>query len=275
MLDQLTVSDMDRFFASWKDGKRAKAKKLDRLKSFVKFCLKRKWLSENIADDLRPPEGSSIPANKAPFTDEELVRIYAACDALGPPIPPGPGHRPWSGEDVKDFLFLSVHTGLRISDVATFDVSHRLRGNDVVLRMHKTGKEVHTWIPDWLVSRLQDRCEKHGPIIFRTGQSLVMRTMADTWREKLARAFKLAGPFDEKPTPHRCRHTFVRILLEKGVPVADVAELIGDTEEIVRRHYAKWVPERQARLTKILQEAFDDRPKPKLTAIRGGRRKHG
>jgi len=28
------------------------------------------------------------------------------------------------------------------------------------------------------------------------------------------------------------------------------------------------VPERQARLTKILKDAFDDKPKPKLVAIR-------
>ena len=94
-----------------------------------------------------------------------------------------------------------------------------------------------------------------------------MRTMADMWREKLAKVFKLGGPFQEPPTPHRFRHTFVRILLEKGVPVADVAELIGDTEEIVRRHYARWVPERQARLTNILKEAFSDKPRPKLIAM--------
>jgi len=36
-IDQLTVSDMDAFYASWKDGIRTRAKKLDRLKSFVKF----------------------------------------------------------------------------------------------------------------------------------------------------------------------------------------------------------------------------------------------
>jgi hypothetical protein len=62
----------------------------------------------------------------------------------------------------------------------------------------------------------------------------------------------------------------VRILLQNGVPVADVAELIGDTEEMVRRHYARWVPERQARLTKILREAFEGKPKPKLVAFPGG-----
>jgi len=42
----------------------------------------------------------------------------------------------------------------------------------------------------------------------------------------------------EKPTSHKFRHTFVRILLERGVPVADVAELIGDTEQVLRRSYA-------------------------------------
>ena len=80
--------------------------------------------------------------------------------------------------------------------------------------------------------------------------------------------FQLAGPFDEKPTPHRFRHTFARILLEKGVPVADVAELIGDTEDIVRRYYAKWIKSRQVRLSRILQEAFEDKARPRIVAIR-------
>jgi integrase len=260
VLDQLSVADMDAFYATWKDAKRARAKKLERLKAFIKFCRKRKWLTEDIAEDLRAPEGSSIPANKTPFTDKELERIFAACDAIGGPKPPGPGCRPWGGEDVRDFVMLSIYTGLRISDVATFNISERLNGNDVFLRMHKTGKELYTWIPDWLVHRLTARAKKHGDLIFRAGEAANMKAMSERWRENLSKVFKLADPFDEPPTPHRFRHTFVRILLEKGVPTPDVAELIGDTEQVLRRHYSKWVKGRQARLTKILQEAFDDKP---------------
>jgi integrase len=74
------------------------------------------------------------------------------------------------------------------------------------------------------------------------------------------------------PLPHRFRHTFARILLQRGVPVADVADLLGDDERTVREHYSRWVPERQARLTKILKDAFDDKPKPMLVAIRAGAR---
>jgi hypothetical protein len=47
-LDQFTVSDMDRFYASWSDGIRARAKKLERLKAFIAFCLKRKWITEEL-----------------------------------------------------------------------------------------------------------------------------------------------------------------------------------------------------------------------------------
>ena len=66
-LDQLTVSDMDRFFSSWKDGIRAKAKKIDRLKSFISFCLKREWLAKDITSDLQAPAGSSVTLPKAPL----------------------------------------------------------------------------------------------------------------------------------------------------------------------------------------------------------------
>jgi hypothetical protein len=52
------------------------------------------------------------------------------------------------------------------------------------------------------------------------------------------------------------------MLQTPGVRARDVAELIGDTEESVREHYAAWVPERQARVIKILKESFSDKPKP-------------
>jgi hypothetical protein len=61
----------------------------------------------------------------------------------------------------------------------------------------------------------------------------------------------------------------VRILLEAGVPVEDVATLAGDTVAVIERYYSKWIRSRQARLTRILQDAFADKPKPqKVVNIR-------
>ena len=187
--------------------------------------------------DLEAPPKASELNPKTPFEDEELERIYAACDKIGAPTKPGPGYRTWGGVDAKDFILLSCYTGLRISDVATFNISKRLNGNDVFLYMHKTGEPLYTWIPDWLVDRLRAREKVKGPLIFICGETGNAKQLCDIWRNKrLKLVFKLAGPFEEKPTPHRFRHTFARILLENGVEEPEVAELIGDTVEVVRKH---------------------------------------
>jgi hypothetical protein len=69
---------------------------------------------------------------------------------------------------------MSVHTGMRISDVVTFDITKRLQANDILIRIHKTGKELFTWIQDWLVERLRAHEKQQGPLIFEDGQSNVV-----------------------------------------------------------------------------------------------------
>jgi len=270
MLDQLRSGDIDAFYGSRKLGVRAKAKRLGTLRAFFRFCVNREWLARSPASgDLKPPQGASRVANKIPFTDEELDRIVSACDLLGG-VKWSNWQRKgvWTGEDAKDFIWTLTYTGLRISDVALFNIN-RLHGNEVFLRAKKNGGDVFAYIPDWLRDRLVQRSKTWGPMLFLVGESQRLETVTDTWRRKLNKVFELAGEFEETPTPHRFRHTFARILLQRGVPVADVADLLGDDEDTVRDHYARWVPERQARLTKILQDAFEDKPRLRIVEMRG------
>jgi len=261
MLDQFASADIDLFYARMKLGVRTKAKWLGTLRSFFRFATNRDWLRKSpVSPDIKPPVGASRMANKAPFTDLELDRIIAACDRM-PDVVWTSGARSgtWTGQDVKDFIWVMIHTGLRISDVGLFHIS-RLKGNEVFLRAKKNGGDVFAFLPDWLCDRLKARAERCGSRPFVVGQSERLETVTDMWRRKINKVFELAGTFEERPTPHRFRHTFARILLQRGVPVADVADLLGDDEKTVREHYARWVPERQARLTKILKEAFHKSP---------------
>jgi integrase len=269
MLDQITCADIDLFYASWSLGPRAKSKRLGTLRAFFRFCINRKWLSETpISSDIKAPIGANRVANKAPYTDEELHRIINACDRMPDVIwSSGMGNGKWTGEDVKDFIWMMVYTGLRISDVGLFHMN-RLKGNELFLRAKKNGGDVFAYIPDWLCERLTARGKRCGVRPFVVGVSDRLETVTDMWRRKIGKVFELAGRFEERPTPHRFRHTFARILLQRGVPVPDVADLLGDDEDTVREHYARWVPERQARLTKILKEAFDDKPRPRVISIR-------
>lgn len=275
LLHQLQIVDMDQFYSLWKDGIRAKAKKLERLNGFFDFCVKRRWISENPAAELEAPVGSAGAANRMPFTDEELTGIYDACDRL-PEIQwkNHLGVGSWAGDDVKSMIMLLSWTGLRISDAATFDMSrvtaHPEGGANIFLRMHKTKGPLFTWVDDWLYQRLVERECKFGSKIFACGSSTRLETATDLWRRRINRVFDHVRKFEcGTPTPHIFRHTFVRLLLQRGVSPRDVADLIGDTEEMVLKHYARWVPERQERLTNILRDKLASAPKPKLLMISG------
>jgi integrase len=268
MLDQFRPGDIDSFYTQSPVGPRTKAKMLDRLRSFFRFAVNRDWLPKSpVSPDLKPPTGALRLVNKAPFTDEQLEDIIKACEHLEDQRWGNThGSGMWTGEDVKDFIWVMVHTGLRISDVVLFDME-RLHGNQVFLRAKKNGGDVFTYIPDWLRDRLSLRATRFGRRPFLIGSTKRLDTVIDIWRRRVGRAFELADVGEERATPHRFRHTFARMLLQRGVPVADVADLLGDDEKTVRTHYARWVPERQERLTRILKDAFSGRAPASLATI--------
>ncbi len=274
LLEQWGPIDVREFRTSWEVAANTARKNMTILKSFFEFAVVNEWLDRNPARLVKEQRNRNEKHSKEriPFTDEDLARMFEACETKYGRTENDYRYR-WGGQDLADFIAISVYTGLRISDVCTFHTDRLLDNGECHIRTTKNGKKVYTWIPTWLQQRIRERARTHGPLIFGTHTTTDIAVITDVWRRKLLRLWDLCGPWPQRPTPHRFRHTFARILLQKAnVTVRDVAELLGNTEEIVRKHYAAWVPERQARLTKVLQEAFEDKPKPKVIAMPGGRR---
>ncbi len=289
LMEQLTPMDVREFRASWKVSPLTASKNMTIVKSFFEFAVSNEWIARNPARLVKEVRGKATDNAKEriPFSDEEIKRMFHACEtaygkapirwsrknhhhgAIGETV----NYRyRWNGQDLADFIAVSIYTGLRISDVSTFHIDRLRQSGECHIRTTKSGRKVFTWIPDWLQERMRLRAETVGPLIFGSHSTKDMNVVTDLWRRKLKRLWGLCGPWSETPTPHRFRHTFARILLQKAsVTVRDVAELLGNTEEMVRKHYAAWVPERQERLTKLLKEAFDDKPKPNLVVLPGGR----
>ena len=271
MIDQWEPIDVREFRTSWAINPRTGARRMAMLKPFFEYCVGNEWITRNPARAVKNPKGRDMEQQeqKLPFTDAELKLMYDACPKYGN----SPRHK-WTSDDVADFISLSIYTGLRISDVALFNIDRMNASGEIRVRTTKAGTHVYTWVPQWLQDRIRARAKVHGPLIFGEHTTKDLDVITEGWRRKLQKVWKLCGPWKVEPTPHRFRHTFARILLQKpGVTVRDVAELLGNTEEMVRKHYGAWVPERQERLTRILREAFDDKPqpKPKLIAMPGGR----
>jgi integrase/recombinase XerD len=253
------------------------------VKAFFGFCLANKWIEESPAKGVKPVRSKhDQPKERLPFSDAELNRMFDACDRLYGRTPikwsrtnthklaqgemANYRYR-WSGKDLADFIDLGIHTGLRISDLSQFHIDRLQPNGECHIRTTKTGRKVFTWLPPRLQEMVKERAKIHGPLIFGSHTTTNINVITETWRKKLNRLWKLCGPWPEKPHPHRMRHTFARILLERGVVVEDVAQLLGDTPEVVRQHYSAWIPSRQERLSRILQEAFSDRARPDAKVV--------
>jgi integrase len=283
-LEQWGPIDVRQFRSSWLVSPQTAAKNMSIVKAFFEFCLSNEWTPRNPARLVKNRRGREAAdrrsEQKLPFSDEELRRMYEACETkygkqeikwsrvIHHRRVEGQYARynqKWTGQDVADFISVSVYTGLRISDVSTFHIDRLQPTGEMQVRTTKAGTHVYTWVPEWLQGRIHASAREVGPSIFGDHATGDMNVVTDVWRRKLNKLWTLCGPWREKPTPHRFRHTFARILLQRpGVTARDVAELLGNTEQMVRKHYAAWIPERQERLTAVLKAAFGDKPKPNV-----------
>ncbi len=283
-VEQWGPIDVREFRSSWGVGPQTAIKNMSVIKAFFEFCFANEWITRNPASLVKNRRsrdaGDSRNEQKLPFSDDELKRMYEACETkygktelkwsreIHHRAAEGQYaryNRKWTGQDLADFISVSVYTGLRISDVTTFNADRMQPTGEILLRTTKAGTHVYTWVPEWLQLRIRSRADMVGPLIFGEHTTNDINVITDVWRRKLNKLWALCGPWKESPTPHRFRHTFARILLQRpGVTVRDVAELLGNSEQMVRKHYAAWIPERQARLTKVLKEAFEERATPKV-----------
>jgi integrase len=262
-INQWRPEDVRAFRNRWKVRANTKRKNLSNLKAFFEYCLEDRWIRFNPARfKLRRTQSGSNTSERLPFSDDDLKRMFQACAMQYGQGKYAYRYR-WSGQDLSDFIAISTYTGLRISDVATFRASRLQKNGECFIRAFKNKKKVSTWIPTWLQDRIQARAKEFGDLIFGAHETKDIESICDQWRRKLNRLWKMCGPWSSPPVHHRFRHTFARIMLEQDdVGVRDVAELLGDTEEMVREHYAAWVTERQERLTGVVRRAFEGKPMP-------------
>lgn len=268
MIDQWGPSDVREFRSSWNVSPQTAPRRMSMVRAFFEYCHANEWMDRNPARLVKNPRSRDASdrrgEQKLPFSDDEIKCMYESCPKYGTEQ-----RFRWKGQDLADFISLSLYTGLRISDVAQFHIDRmQTDTGEILIRTTKAGTHVYTWVPPWLQERIKARAKEIGPFIFGAHQTKSLEVITDLWRRKLNKLWEMSGPWKVKPTPHRFRHTFARIVLQRGVSVRDVADLLGNSEPMIRKHYAAWIPERQQRLTQILKDAFAEKPKPKLVTMR-------
>jgi site-specific recombinase XerD len=230
--------------------------------TFFYFCISRKWISINPAKGLKAPRHLK-PNAVVPYTPNEEIQILAACDQFGG----GKCNRSGSGYErlrARAMILLLRYTALRVSDVCTVRkdaVSWDSEENmwRVFLYTQKTGDPVFLPIPECLKLALDAvplprNAAQDCPYYFWNGASS-RRAAVGTAERTLAAVFKKSGVKDAHA--HRYRHTLATRLLGRGVTFEQVADIIGNSPEVVRKHYAKWSKGRQANIDRVMLDHFE------------------
>jgi integrase len=204
MIDQWTPLDVREMRAAWNVSPQTAAKNMSTIKAFFEFGLSNEWITRNPARLVKRQRtrvaADSRNQQKLPFSDDELKRMYDACETqygkqnvkwdrtIKWKMAAGQVNRynrKWTGQDLADFISLFVYTGLRISDVATFHVSRMQPTGEILLRTTKAGTHVYTWVPEWLQERIKARAAEIGPLIFGDHKTTDINVITDVWRRKL------------------------------------------------------------------------------------------
>jgi len=229
-LRQLNVDQVRDFRNSWKLNSLSASKSLERLRGFFKFCVDSEWIERNPASAIKA--GKIEEPDVLPFNDQEVTKILKACGTFN-----GNGHR------IKALTQLMLNTGLRIGDACTIARSRFVKDSNgwkVHLRTAKTKTEVFIPVENYVVKDIESL---PGEYPFWSGES-THENCSSVWQEAYRKLFKQAGIVGH---PHRFRHTFAKNLLLSEVPLETVSLLLGHKKlAITEKHYARFVPERQA-----------------------------
>jgi integrase/recombinase XerD len=216
LLRQLDVPECRDFRGSWPDAPLSASKKLERLRTFFKFCMESGWIEKNPAKRLVMPKVPGTPT--LPFTQEEMKAILSACDSYPIKGIYGKANR----DRVRAFVLVLRYTGLRIGDVVSLPRS-AVQKNGIFLYTQKTGTHVLVPVPPFVLTALS-AVPYIGMRFFWSGRGKLKSSVTD-WQRTLGKLFELARI--DGGHAHRFRDTFAVELLLSGVQVEDVAILLG------------------------------------------------
>jgi integrase len=254
-LAELDIDLLGTFRAEWKEGPLSSLKKLDRLRAFLNFSVRRKWVSENPASELKAPK---VPVRQTmPFTRGEVIRTLAALEAYGKTA----GLR--NAQRLRAFVLLLRYSGMRIGDAVQCSTD-RIIDNRLFLYTQKTGVPVYCVLPEVVTKALEAVPRPSERYFFWTGKSMLHGAIGK-WQHRLKRLFALAKI--PKGHAHRFRDTFAVELLLAGVPLERVSVLLGHQSiRVTERHYAPWTRSRQEQIESDLQRAWSEDPVISLEA---------
>lgn len=250
-LEELRTEHLDRFRATRHIAHVTASKELEAMRLFLGFCVDRDWSKENPAKKIKLPRNIK-PNEVVPFTLAEVTAIVGACETFG--------KTQYERLRARAMMLTLRYTALRIGDVSMLARDRISRDGDrwrIFLRTEKSGQPVFLPVPPDMKAALDRVPPPVSNVASRyffwngIGKPKTQKAVVD---KCLRAVFKKSGV--QGGHAHRFRHTLATELLGRGASFEEVADILGNTPEIVRKHYGKWSIGRQKRIDELMERVY-------------------
>lgn len=211
-------------------------RKICSLRSFFKFCHQEGYLEADPTKTIKTPKiEKSIPV----FMDNKEYKIFLK-----------------AAESVRDKLILRIllATGMRVSEVEALDINHIDQTNCTVKVVKGKGKKQRIIdIDPETIELMKEYIEtergvpknpEEPDVLFLNRQKarLSKRTI-----QRIVKKCREKAGLKKKITPHKCRHTTGRLLLEGGMDIRVIQEEFGHKSLSTTEIYTKVTNEHRMR----------------------------
>lgn len=252
-LEKLTATHLEMFLdylnvykvgkKTFRNGEKAKSRKLSSVRSLLKYFFKKERISKNIAALVDTPKLHESEIIRLEV--DEVVKILDLSEDGTALTPMQKGFHKHTKE--RDFAMLSLFlgTGIRISECVGLNVNDidfsingftitRKGGNRVILYF---GDEVADALKKYLVCR--DNIKNLPPTEQALFLSLQNKRMGVRAVEKLVKKYALLVTPLKHITPHKLRSTYGTNLYRETNDIYAVADVLGHKDvNTTRKHYA-------------------------------------
>jgi len=257
----LDLASLRKWRTTWSDGPLAAKKKQERVRGFFYFCQSSGWIKDNPAKKLSRIKVDQTPTDY--FDKEEFDKIIDATYVYDRKAVDKPEMQN-NATRLRTLTWLMRYSGLAIRDAVTLERSRLDGDNNLFLYRAKTGTPVYVPLPSFVADALRNIPPGPKPnprYFFWSGHGDQKSVVAD-WQRSFRKLFKIADLKHADGTPKRCfphmlRDTFAVENLLAGIPLDQVAMLLGHTSvKTTERHYAPHVRARQDQLAASVKAAW-------------------
>ncbi|MBI5588486.1 MAG: tyrosine recombinase XerC [Deltaproteobacteria bacterium] len=229
-IDRVTAADVIAFVYSLHgDHKKSSvARKISSIRSFFRFLVKKGYLS-----------GSPAELVPTPRVDKYLPAVLTVDEARCLVEAPGSTDGP---EPLRDLAILETlySSGIRVSELTGLTMRDVDLGAGTIRVAGKGGKERIAYLGKFAIGSIGAYIKKRGgespgdaPLFTgKGGKGVSQRTV-----QRLVKRYVRKSGINKNPTPHALRHSFATHLMDAGVDLRSIQEMLGHSKLSTTQRY--------------------------------------